>query len=183
MPGITSIQQLRQQRHAQWLAGLKERINALLDAEPVDAQGHRQACESGPMVRPDQIYLFGSRARGDWDGLSDTDLLVVPRNTHEAERWADRLLEQGLAQDAIGLDREAWLHQARNDLALARLAREHGFLAQACYYAPQAAEEALKGALLELGIEPPHTHVLNDLVRRARSRNRTTSINQTIFLV
>ena len=24
-----------------------------------------------------QIYLFGSRARGDWDGLSDTDLIVV----------------------------------------------------------------------------------------------------------
>jgi HEPN domain-containing protein len=60
---------------------------------------------------------------------------------------------------------EAWLHQARNDLALARLAREHGFLAQACYHASQAAEKALKGALLELGIEPPHTHVLNDLVR------------------
>jgi HEPN domain-containing protein len=30
----------------------------------------------------------------------------------------------------------------------------------------QGAEKALKGALLELGIEPPHTHVLNDLVRR-----------------
>ena len=108
MPGITSIQQLRQQRHAQWLAGLKERINALLDAEPVDAEEPSQAGKSDPMVRPDQIYLFGSRARGDWDGLSDTDLLVVARNTHEAERWADRLLEQGLAQDAIGLDREAW---------------------------------------------------------------------------
>ena len=47
---------------------------------------------------------------------------------------------------------EAWLHQARNDLAMARLAREHGFLAQSCYYASQAAEKALKGALLELGI-------------------------------
>ena len=61
---------------------------------------------------------------------------------------------------------EAWIHQARNDLALAQLASENNFQAQACYYASQAAEKSLKGALLELGIEPPHTHVLNDLVRR-----------------
>ena len=61
---------------------------------------------------------------------------------------------------------EAWLRQARNDLALAQLAKDNGFLAQSCYYASQAAEKGLKAALLELGIEPPHTHVLNDLVQR-----------------
>ena len=61
---------------------------------------------------------------------------------------------------------DAWLRQARNDLDLAQLARENGFLAQSCYYASQGAEKALKSALLELGIEPPHTHVLHDLVRR-----------------
>jgi HEPN domain-containing protein len=61
---------------------------------------------------------------------------------------------------------EAWLRQARDDRALAQLARNNGFLAQACYYASQAAEKALKGALLELGLEPPHTHVLNELVQR-----------------
>ena len=60
----------------------------------------------------------------------------------------------------------AWLKQAHNDLALARLAKDNGFMAQACYHASQAAEKALKGALLELGIEPPHTHVLNELVQR-----------------
>ena len=61
---------------------------------------------------------------------------------------------------------EAWLKQAHNDLALAELAKDNGFMAQACYNASQAAEKALKGALLELGIEPPHTHVLNELVQR-----------------
>ena len=61
---------------------------------------------------------------------------------------------------------EAWLKQAHNDLALAELAKDNGFMAQACYHASQAAEKALKGALLELGIEPPHTHVLNELVQR-----------------
>ena len=61
---------------------------------------------------------------------------------------------------------DAWLRQAHNNLALAHLAKDNGFLAQSCYYASQAAEKGLKGALLELGIEPPHTHVLNDLVQR-----------------
>ena len=61
---------------------------------------------------------------------------------------------------------EAWVKQAHNDLALSQLANDNGFLAQASYYASQAAKKALKGALLELGVEPPHTHVLNDLVQR-----------------
>jgi len=59
---------------------------------------------------------------------------------------------------------QAWLLQARNDLSLARLASNNGFHAQVCCFAAQAAEKALKGTLLELGQEPPHTHVLNDLV-------------------
>jgi len=63
---------------------------------------------------------------------------------------------------------DAWLRQAHNDLALAQVARDNGFLAQSCDYASQGAEQALKGALLELGIEPPHTQVLNDLVRRLK---------------
>jgi HEPN domain-containing protein len=59
---------------------------------------------------------------------------------------------------------EAWLRQAENDLELARLAHQNGYFAQACFFASQAAEKALRGALLELGVEPPHTHVLPDLV-------------------
>ena len=38
---------------------------------------------------------------------------------------------------------DAWLHQARNDLALAQLAKDNGFLAQSCYFASQAAEKGL----------------------------------------
>lgn len=58
----------------------------------------------------------------------------------------------------------AWARQAQDDLELARLASNNGFHAQACFFATRAAEKALKGALLELGQEPPSTHVLNDLV-------------------
>ena len=94
---MTNLAPLRQQRHAHWLANLKERIHTLLATEPDSMRG-----------QPDQIYLFGSRARGDWDGFSDTDILVVCASRDEAERWADVLLEHGLAQDAIGLNREAW---------------------------------------------------------------------------
>ncbi|MCP9915859.1 HEPN domain-containing protein [Cyanobium sp. ATX 6F1] len=65
---------------------------------------------------------------------------------------------------------QAWLSQANNDLAMARLATDNGFHAQACYFAAQAAEKALKGALLELGREPPHTHVLPDLVAALRDQ-------------
>ena len=59
----------------------------------------------------------------------------------------------------------AWWRQARNDLELAELARRNDFHAQACFFATQAAEKTLKGAILELGREPPHTQVLGQLVK------------------
>jgi predicted nucleotidyltransferase len=93
---MTSLGELRQQRHALWLANLKQSLRTLV------------ASQRGQRAEPDQIYLFGSRARGDWDGLSDTDLLVVSASRAEAENWADTLLEHGLAQDVIALDRTAW---------------------------------------------------------------------------
>ena len=43
---------------------------------------------------------------------------------------------------------DAWLRQAQNDLELAQLARDNGYLAQACFYASQAAEKGLKSVLL-----------------------------------
>ena len=39
------------------------------------------------------VWLFGSLARGDWDGFSDIDLLVVAANQDAAERVADQLIE------------------------------------------------------------------------------------------
>ena len=91
---MTSFQDLRQRRHAQWLTELKQQIKAIVESQAKP---------------PQQIYLFGSRARGDWDGLSDTDLLVVADCKVEAERWADQLLDGVLAQGLIGLAQEAWL--------------------------------------------------------------------------
>ena len=115
---MTSLQKLRQQRHAQWLCDLQQRIDHLLSQKL-----------PGVSAKPDQIDLFGSRARGDWDGLSDTDLLVVAESTATAEQWTDQRLDHGVAQDAIGLDREArqhlpqhasviWRNEARDALPL-----------------------------------------------------------------
>ena len=73
---------------------------------------------------------------------------------------------QPLLEPGMNARPDAWRRQAHNDLELAQLASDNGFLAQSCYYASQAAEQALKGALLELGVEPPHTQVLNDLMQR-----------------
>ena len=39
-------------------------------------------------------------------------------------------------------------------------------MSQTCFFATQAAEKALKGAIVELGLEPPHTHGLPQLVAR-----------------
>ena len=94
---MNSLGQLRQLRHQQWLAQLRQGLEAVVQA---DEHSDRQ--------RPDQIYLFGSRARGNWDGLSDTDLLVVAATQAVADDWGNRVMDSGLAQDVVSLTRQAW---------------------------------------------------------------------------
>ena len=77
---------------------------------------------------------------------------------------------------------DAWLRQAHNDLELAQLAKDNDYLAQACFYASQAAEKGLKSVLLELGLEPPHTHVLNDLVKRLKETGLDTQALEVLPL-
>ncbi len=77
---------------------------------------------------------------------------------------------------------DAWLRQAHNDLELAQLAKDNDYLAQACFYASQAAEKGLKSALLELDLEPPHTHVLNDLVKRLKETGLDTQALEALPL-
>jgi len=59
---------------------------------------------------------------------------------------------------------QAWIRQAKNDLAMAEFARSGQFYAQACYHCSQAAEKALKGLLIGLGQDPPRSHSLERLV-------------------
>ena len=95
-PSQTPFEILRQQRHAAWLADLTTRLEQLVASTDDPAKG------------PLEILLFGSRARGDWDGLSDTDLLVVAAEKQQASLWVDRLLDAGLAQDVVAFDQTSW---------------------------------------------------------------------------
>jgi predicted nucleotidyltransferase len=95
-PSHTPFEILRQQRHAAWLADLTTRLEQLVAS--------LTSADRGPL----EILLFGSRARGDWDGLSDTDLLVVAAEKQQASLWVDRLLDAGVAQDVVAFDQTSW---------------------------------------------------------------------------
>ncbi|MFN6338330.1 MAG: nucleotidyltransferase domain-containing protein [Cyanobacteriota bacterium] len=74
------------------------------------------AADRGPAPAPERhpganrcgVWLFGSLARGDWDGFSDTDLLVVAANQHEAERAADQLDKALVGEDVLAIDQARW---------------------------------------------------------------------------
>jgi predicted nucleotidyltransferase len=93
---MTSFAMLREQNQTSWRASLRQRVLVVV----------QQAVAADE--RPDQIWLFGSRARGDWDGWSDTDLLVVAADQSLAECWADRLSDAGVGIDVIAMDRARW---------------------------------------------------------------------------
>ena len=60
----------------------------------------------------------------------------------------------------------AWLRYATADLAIARSPLPEGGLWEThTFHAQQAAEKAIKGALLQLGIEFPFTHDIDRLLR------------------
>jgi predicted nucleotidyltransferase len=84
------FERLRQREHGRRLAELRQRLRQVLG--PVDCS----------------VWLFGSLARGDWDGYSDTDLLVVAPDPAAAERWADQLREALVGDDVLAVSSERW---------------------------------------------------------------------------
>ena len=75
-------------------ADLLERVRGAFAATAFDGA----ACAAGGY----EVWLFGSRARGDWDGRSDTDLLVVADDQTVADGLADALLDGAMnAKPAI----------------------------------------------------------------------------------
>lgn len=93
---LSPLERLRQARQQRWLA---DRRQAVADA---------LAGGDGLAVAPCQVLLFGSRARGDWDGYSDTDLLVVAQARQQADRLADLLLQAGVGDDVIAISLADW---------------------------------------------------------------------------
>lgn len=58
-----------------------------------------------------------------------------------------------------------WMAKAREDLAVARVLLDHPVGANwaTCFHAQQAAEKALKGILVAVGVDFPKTHALERL--------------------
>jgi len=88
MPTLAAI---RDQQRSARLRELRLRVTALLPHHPGAS-----------------VWLFGSWARGDWDGLSDVDLLAIAADQGDAEALADSLLAAGLADDVIALSEPRW---------------------------------------------------------------------------
>ncbi len=113
---MANFKALRQQRHAQWLKDLRQQLQVVvtLQAEAID----------GSL----QIWLFGSRSRGDWDGYSDTDLLVVSPLQKNAQYLANQLLNEGLAQDVIAISEAQWLALPKSESPIWRAIAEQAVL-------------------------------------------------------
>ena len=91
-PNLSTLQRLRQGVQQRFEADLLERV-----------QGARAATAASY-----EVWLFGSRARGDWDGRSDTDLLVVADDQTVADGLADALLDGCCGADVVALSRDRW---------------------------------------------------------------------------
>ena len=78
------------------------------------------------------LWLFGSLARGDWDAFSDVDVLAVAPERPLALELAERVLSQGLADDALPLTLDEWeQRQGGGDLYWSAIAKDALCLAKA----------------------------------------------------
>ena len=89
-PELSAFERLRLQRHQRWLETLQRRLAETLGEQPC------------------RVWLFGSRARGDWDGVSDTDLLVEADGADQAERAAEQLRSALVGDDVLAMDHRRW---------------------------------------------------------------------------
>ena len=97
---LSTLQRLRQGLQSRFESDLLKRVQKSLAAA---ASGSDALGASSY-----EVWLFGSRARGDWDGRSDTDLLVVADSQEVADGLADALLDAGCGADVIALSRASW---------------------------------------------------------------------------
>jgi hypothetical protein len=87
---------LRRRERDRRIARLRQRLRYTLG--PNDCSVWLYSCGA---------FGYGSLARGDWDGFSDTDLLVVAANQDAAERAADQLMEALVGDDVLAIDQSA----------------------------------------------------------------------------
>ena len=61
------------------------------------------------------LWLFGSWARGDWDGFSDVDVLAAASNRYQVSGLADAVLRHGMADDVLALTEQEWKERRNGD--------------------------------------------------------------------
>ena len=103
------LQRIRAERHGALMERLRRGIRAVQR-------------EHGPTNG--EVLLFGSLARGDWDGFTDVDLLVIAEERTEAEALADALLSAGLGDDVLAFDRRGWERRCATSPQWQAIARE-----------------------------------------------------------
>ena len=102
MVQLSQLARIRQESHRAWLKQMRSRCHAVGDA-----------CLSHG-VGIEQVLLFGSRARGDFDGYSDIDLIAVGKTQIDAEAVADALADAHLGDDLIAMSKQDWLQKAES---------------------------------------------------------------------
>ena len=102
MVQLSQLARIRQESHRAWLEQMRSRCHAVGDA-----------CLSHG-VGIEQVLLFGSRARGDFDGYSDIDLIAVGKTQIDAEAVADALADAHLGDDRLAMSKQDWQQKAES---------------------------------------------------------------------
>jgi predicted nucleotidyltransferase len=87
---MPTVREIRARRLAERLEGLRAAMPSLLNAPG------------------QEVWLFGSLARGDWDAFSDVDLIAVAPTQHQADELGERILGACLADDVLCFDAQGW---------------------------------------------------------------------------
>lgn len=68
-------------------------------------------------------------------------------------------------------DHREWIKRAKSCLTIAKSYKDDNvYLEDLCFNAQQSVEKALKGLILHLGLKPPKTHFLNELIQVVSKR-------------
>ena len=95
--GMT-VADIRRRKQAERLSRLHQQASLVLAKQPGGS-----------------LWLFGSWARGDWDGFSDVDVLAVAPNRSQASELADAVLDQEMANDVLALTDQEWQERRNGD--------------------------------------------------------------------
>ena len=81
-----TLADIRRRKHAERLSDLRQKASSLLVDQPGGS-----------------LWLFGSWARGDWDGFSDVDVLALTDQEWQDRRNGDDPYWRAIGRDAVRL--------------------------------------------------------------------------------